>query len=192
MLINRRHSHLVTYGNKRVVVVAASETDGTAAKDHTTDTKRSTMDGRTGFIVLLCLIGFTCADPVKYIDCGSSAGKVTMVDINPCSKQPCELHKGQSYSVNVTFSSGVTSQTSTAVVHGIIAGLPVPFPIPNNDGCKSGIQCPIQKQQVYNYMTALPVKSEYPSIKLTVEWELKDERQEDLFCIKFPVQIVSD
>lgn len=59
---------------------------------------------------------------------------------------------------------GVVSQTSKAVVHGIIAGVPVPFPIPMEDGCKSGIQCPIQKQQSYHYVNALPVKSEYPSV----------------------------
>ncbi|KAM7402968.1 hypothetical protein PAMA_003748 [Pampus argenteus] len=149
------------------------------------------MDVRTGLIALFCLMGFSCADPVKYIDCGSSSGKVTIVDINPCSTQPCQLHKGQAYSVNVTFSSAVESQTSKAVVHGIIAGVPVPFPIPIEDGCKSGIQCPIQKQLNYHYLTSLPVKSEYPAIKLVVEWELRDDSNKDLFCIKFPVQIVN-
>ncbi|XP_034714975.1 NPC intracellular cholesterol transporter 2-like [Etheostoma cragini] len=149
------------------------------------------MDVRTGFIVLFCLMGFTCAEPVKFMDCGSSSGKVAMVDVNPCASQPCQLHKGQSYSVNVTFSSAVASQTGTAVVHGIIAGVPIPFHIPVDDACKCGIQCPIQKQQMYHYVTALPVKTEYPSIKLVVEWELKDDNQQDLFCIRFPVQIVS-
>ncbi|XP_041809446.1 NPC intracellular cholesterol transporter 2-like [Chelmon rostratus] len=149
------------------------------------------MDVRTGFIVLFCLMGFTCAEPVKFLDCGSSTGKVAVVDINPCASQPCQLHKGESYSVNVTFNSAVESQTSKAVVHGIIAGVPVPFPIPMEDGCKSGIQCPIQKQQNYHYVNALPVKSEYPAIKLVVEWELRDDNKKDLFCIRFPVQIVS-
>ncbi|XP_070698382.1 NPC intracellular cholesterol transporter 2-like [Pempheris klunzingeri] len=149
------------------------------------------MDVRTGFVVLLCLMGFTCAEPVKYIDCGSSTGKVSMVDVKPCSSQPCQLRKGESYSVNVTFNSAVESQTSTAVVHGVIAGVPVPFPIPKEDGCKSGIQCPIQPQQKYHYLNTLPVKSEYPAIKLVVKWELRDDDKNDLFCIKFPVQIVS-
>ncbi|XP_022048947.1 NPC intracellular cholesterol transporter 2 [Acanthochromis polyacanthus] len=148
------------------------------------------MDARTGLIVLLCLMGFTWAVPVKYADCGSAAGTVTIVDINPCPSQPCQLHKGQSYSVNVTFNSGVESQSSTAVVHGIIGGLPIPFAIPNADGCKSGIQCPIQKQQIYHYETELPVKSDYPSIKVVVQWELRDDNKKDLFCIRFPVQIV--
>lgn len=56
------------------------------------------------------------------------------------------------------------SKTSKAIVHGVIAGVPVPYPIPNEDGCKSGIKCPIQKQSSYSYINELPVKSEYPSV----------------------------
>ncbi|XP_056446731.1 NPC intracellular cholesterol transporter 2-like [Gadus macrocephalus] len=149
------------------------------------------MDFRTACIVWVSLIAFTCAEPVKYHDCGSAVGKVSMVDIKPCPNQPCQLHKGQSYSVNVTFSSAVESQTSKAIVHGVIAGVPIPFPIPIQDGCKSGIACPIQKETNYHYVNDLPVKTEYPSIKLLVEWELKDDEGKDLFCIEFPVQIVS-
>ncbi|XP_037602716.1 NPC intracellular cholesterol transporter 2 [Sebastes umbrosus] len=149
------------------------------------------MDVQTGFIVLVCLMGFTCGEPVKFMDCGSSAGKVSIVDISPCATQPCQLRKGESYSVNVTFTSAVESKTSTALVHGIIAGIAVPFPIPIEDGCKSGIQCPIQKEQTYHYLNSLPVKTQYPAIKLVVEWELSDDDKKDLFCIKFPVHIVS-
>lgn len=119
---------------------------------------------------------------------GSSSGKVIIVDITPCPSLPCQLHKGQSYSVNVTFNSGewsllirnvfsllssflffsvaVQSKTSKAVVHGVIAGVPVPFPIPIEDGCKSGIQCPIQKQQSYHYVNGLPVKAGYPAVSV--------------------------
>ncbi|KAK2826120.1 hypothetical protein Q5P01_020334 [Channa striata] len=148
------------------------------------------MDGRSVVMVLFCLIGLTCAEKVKFVDCGSVSGKVISVDINPCNSLPCQLQKGKSYSVNVTFISTVESQTSTAVVHGIIAGVPVPFPVPIKDGCNSGIQCPIQKQYTYNYKTELPVKLEYPEINVTVKWELKDDDKKDLFCIMFPVRIV--
>ncbi|KAG7280694.1 hypothetical protein CRUP_004494 [Coryphaenoides rupestris] len=147
------------------------------------------MDFHTTCIVLLVsAVAFTCAEPVKYIDCGSAVGSVSMVDIVPCPRQPCQLHRGQSYAVNVTFQQ---CQTSKAIVHGVIAGVPIPFPIPIEDGCKSGIVCPIQKETSYHYVNDLPVKSEYPCIKLLVEWELKDDSGKDLFCIEFPVQIVS-
>ncbi|XP_066526518.1 NPC intracellular cholesterol transporter 2-like [Hoplias malabaricus] len=149
------------------------------------------MEFRFVCALLVPLLAFTHGEPVKFADCGSEVGKVAQVEIKPCPTQPCQLHKGQSYAVNVTFSSGVGSQTSKAVVHGVISGVPVPFPIPVDDGCKSGIQCPIQEQKSYNYINALPVKTEYPSIRLVVEWELKDDSSKDLFCVKFPVQIVS-
>ncbi|XP_016129931.1 epididymal secretory protein E1-like [Sinocyclocheilus grahami] len=142
-------------------------------------------------VVLFSLLACTKAEQVKFVDCGSAEGKVAEVDIYPCPSQPCQLHKGQSYTVNVTFTSSVASQTSTAVVHGVVAGIPVPFPIPQSDGCKSGIQCPIEPQKAYTYVNQLPVKNEYPAIKLVVEWELRDDSSKDLFCIKFPVQIVN-
>lgn len=56
------------------------------------------------------------------------------------------------------------SQASKAVVYGIVAGVPIPFSIPMDDGCKSGIQCPIQAQQTYHYANSLPVKSIYPDV----------------------------
>ncbi|KAM4540259.1 NPC intracellular cholesterol transporter 2-like [Fundulus diaphanus] len=149
------------------------------------------MEFQTGLIVLFCLMGLTCAQPVKYIDCGSTSGKVIGVDISRCPSEPCQLHKGESYSVNVTFISDVNSEESTAVVHGVVGGIPLPFSIPVTDGCKSGIQCPIVKGQTYTYQASLPVKSLYPSINCVAEWELRDDDNEDLFCIKFPVQIVN-
>ncbi|XP_018619584.2 NPC intracellular cholesterol transporter 2-like [Scleropages formosus] len=135
-------------------------------------------------------LALACADPVAYKDCGSDVGKAAAVEVTPCPKIPCELHKGQSYSVNVTFSSYVESKTSKAVVHGIIAGVPIPFAIPDDDGCKSGIVCPIEKKS-YSYMNQLLVKLEYPSLKLVVKWELVDDANKDLFCVLIPVQIVS-
>ncbi|KAJ8390812.1 hypothetical protein AAFF_G00099440 [Aldrovandia affinis] len=151
---------------------------------------KQTMEFRVLYICLSLFV-LTNAEPVRFLDCGSDVGKVSSVDIKPCPKQPCELRKGQSYAVNVTFTSNDESQTSKAVVHGVIAGIPVPFPIPVDDGCKSGIACPIKKETSYSYVNMLPVKTGYPSIKLVVEWELKDDSQKDLFCIKFPVQITS-
>uniref|UniRef100_A0A8C1FVL8 NPC intracellular cholesterol transporter 2 n=1 Tax=Cyprinus carpio TaxID=7962 RepID=A0A8C1FVL8_CYPCA len=142
-------------------------------------------------VLLLSLLAYTNAEPVKFADCGSIHGKVAEVDIQPCPSQPCQLHKGESYTVNVTFTSSVASQNCTAVVHGVVEGVPVLFPIPQSDGCKSGIQCPVEPQKSYSYVNQLPVKTGYPPIKLVVEWELKDDFNKDLFCIKFPVQIVN-
>ncbi|XP_047391225.1 NPC intracellular cholesterol transporter 2 [Sciurus carolinensis] len=140
-------------------------------------------------ILLLAFIATAQAEPVQFKDCGSKVGVIKEVNVSPCPTQPCELEKGQSYSVNVTFTSSTESENSTALVHGILMGVAVPFPIPEPDGCKSGINCPIQKDKTYSYLNKLPVKSEYPSIKLVVKWELQDDRQQRLFCWEIPIQI---
>ncbi|XP_036625424.1 NPC intracellular cholesterol transporter 2 [Trichosurus vulpecula] len=142
-------------------------------------------------VLLLLTLGVVAlAEPVHFLDCGSAVGKVQVVEVIPCSVQPCKLHKGESYSVNVTFISGVWSQNTTASVHGIIFGVEVPFPIPQPDGCKCGINCPIEKGKTYNYLNKFPVKSEYPNIKLVVEWKLLDDKSNILFCWKIPVEIM--
>lgn len=58
----------------------------------------------------------------------------------------------------------IESQGSKAKVYGEMLHVDIPFPIPEPDGCKSGIQCPIQKGHSYSYLNKLPVKSEYPSV----------------------------
>ncbi|KAM5273582.1 NPC intracellular cholesterol transporter 2 [Ctenodactylus gundi] len=139
--------------------------------------------------LLLCFTVAGRAEPVRYEDCGSKVGIIKEVNVSPCTTQPCELVKGQAYSVNVTFTSSTQSTNSTASVHGILFGVPVPFPIPEPDGCKCGISCPIQKNKIYSYLNKLPVKSEYPDVRVVVKWELKDDKNENLFCWEIPVQI---
>ncbi|XP_064316448.1 NPC intracellular cholesterol transporter 2 [Phalacrocorax carbo] len=131
------------------------------------------------------------AEPLRFADCGSKDGTIQEVNVSPCPTQPCQLHKGTSYSINVTFASKIESQGSKARVYGEMLHVDIPFPIPEPDGCKSGIQCPIQKGRSYSYLNKLPVKSEYPSIKLIVKWELVDDQDQMLFCWKIPVQITS-
>ncbi|XP_005004879.1 NPC intracellular cholesterol transporter 2 [Cavia porcellus] len=140
------------------------------------------------FLLLVCIASGQ-AERVKYKDCGSKVGIIKEVNVSPCPTQPCELNKGQTYGVNVTFTSNTQSMNSTALVHGILFSVAVPFRIPEPDGCKSGISCPIQKDKTYSYLNKLPVKSEYPDIKLVVKWELIDDKKQNLFCWEIPVAI---
>lgn len=53
----------------------------------------------------------------------------------------------------------------SAVVHGIVMGIEMPFNLPNADGCSnSGITCPINKGANYEYSTTLPVLKSYPKV----------------------------
>lgn len=53
----------------------------------------------------------------------------------------------------------------TAVVHGIVMGIEMPFGLPNSDGCVNcGVTCPIRKGTNYEYSTTLPVLKAYPKV----------------------------
>ncbi|XP_063146179.1 NPC intracellular cholesterol transporter 2 [Candoia aspera] len=143
-------------------------------------------------LALLLAVGSgVLAEPLKFLDCGSKDGNILEVNVTPCPTEPCLLHKGVAYTVNVTFSSKIDSQGSKAKVYGEMLHVDIPFPLEESDGCKSGIKCPIQKDHSYSYLNKLPVKSEYPSVKLIVKWELYDDQEGLLFCWKIPVQITS-
>ncbi|XP_077179354.1 NPC intracellular cholesterol transporter 2 [Paroedura picta] len=141
-------------------------------------------------LTLLLAAGWAVmAEPVKFLDCGSKDGNIKEVNVSPCPTEPCVLHKGESYTINVTFSSKIDSQGSQAKVYGELLHVPIAFPLDQPDGCKCGIQCPIQTGHSYNYLNKLPVKTEYPSLKLIVKWELLDDQSQMLFCWRIPVEI---
>lgn len=66
----------------------------------------------------------------------------------------------------------------TTVVHGVILGVEMPFPLQNPDAClNSGITCPLENDTNYEYVQTLPVLKSYPKVnfRLTkfkhfIEW----------------------
>ena len=138
------------------------------------------------------LISLAYGKTVKYADCGSTKSVVSSVDINPCDAEPCVLHKGTNVSVSIEFTPNEDVTAGKAVVHGIIMHVPAPFPLPDADLCKfSSPTCPLKAGQKYVYKNNLEVKSIYPSLRLVVQWELKDSNNNELVCVKMPVSISS-
>lgn len=55
-------------------------------------------------------------------------------------------------------------QVST-IVHGVIMGVEMPFPLQNPDACKdSGVTCPLKNGENYEYVQTLPVLRSYPKV----------------------------
>ena len=94
------------------------------------------------------------------------SGKPTHVYVDPCTTpSSCILHKGKNSTISVSFiPNGVVTKVTT-VVHGIIGGIPIPFPMEGTDGCvKSGLTCPLKGGVEVKYFKSLPVKTLYPSV----------------------------
>ncbi|XP_013400008.1 epididymal secretory protein E1 [Lingula anatina] len=148
------------------------------------------------YVLIYCVVLgiFLQSAYARYTSCGG--GKLITVAVDSCpdlkndSTAPCELKRGTNVTMSVTFSSVKDSKKLNAVVHGIIAGVPVPFPFDHPDGCdKSGITCPISTGQTYTYKAVLAISSSYPSIECSVKWELQDDNHDDEFCLVILVKI---
>ncbi|XP_046567391.1 NPC intracellular cholesterol transporter 2-like isoform X2 [Haliotis rubra] len=145
--------------------------------------------------VLLCiavcatLLFVAQAESINFKNCDAN-GTVTSMDVAPCPVQPCVFHKGDNATVKICFTAPASSNNLTAEIDGVVAGIPVKFPMPNPNGCyQSGIGCPISKGQTYCYTNNLAVLPSYPSIRLVVKWSLFGDDKVPEFCVLFPVEI---
>jgi len=66
-----------------------------------------------------------------YDDCGSVGSTLKKVQVVPCdSEDVCILHRGADTIFKLSFVSKVNSTKLSTVVHGIVAGIPLPFHVP--------------------------------------------------------------
>ncbi|XP_071530210.1 NPC intracellular cholesterol transporter 2 homolog a-like isoform X2 [Panulirus ornatus] len=145
------------------------------------------------YLVLLLAISAVVYGGSKVRNCGSSATvNVNGIKITGCDKNPrnCIFKKGQNANMSLPFTSSTQIQAVHAKVSGHLGPLTVPFSLPQPNACiNSGLVCPLQADQPNVYVASLPVKRIYPSVRVIVQWELLDEHDNKLVCIKFPVQL---
>ncbi|WAR18337.1 NPC2-like protein [Mya arenaria] len=127
---------------------------------------------------------------VQFKDCGSKEGVVTAVKCTTGGSTACLLTRGENATLEIDFKSNTAQKKLKNVVHGIIARLPVPFNPADADAC-NGMEpkCPTEANKNYKFVTSLPVKTEYPTIRLVVKWEIQDDQNNDVICIEIPAQI---
>merc|ERR1712243_312481 len=86
----------------------------------------------SSIVILLGLLAAASAmSPHK--DCGSKA-TITGLDINGCTRPPCLLPKGSDAAMTIKFKA----PAAATAVHGIIAGIPMPFNVPEGKACETG------------------------------------------------------
>ncbi|CAL8088886.1 unnamed protein product [Calicophoron daubneyi] len=122
----------------------------------------------TEFLILLLTAvtsQLTLASPVRFQDCGSSKGSLIEVHVDPCDSNPCTLYKGRQVTLKLVFNSKEHITDAKAVIHGIILGIPVPFPLEDARVCPNvEPACPLDPSVgKYTYTVSFPVKHAYPS-----------------------------
>ena len=141
------------------------------------------------FFTIFALFMFSSAS--KFTDCGSTTGEVSSVEVTGCSDgaDVCPLKRGTKAGITINFSSKAESSSLKAVVHGVIKSVPIPFPLPQSDACKSGVTCPVENGKSYTYSNNLNIRRSYPPLGVTVRWELKDQNNDDMVCVEIPCEI---
>jgi Niemann-Pick C2 protein len=75
------------------------------------------------------------------------------------------------------------------LVYGTIAGVKVPFPLPQADACQNGIQCPVNQGTVNDETISLAILPEYPSVSVVVQFTVQDDSGKTVICALFPAKI---
>ncbi|CAC5376117.1 NPC2 [Mytilus coruscus] len=142
------------------------------------------------------------------------SGKLNSADIQCHSvmldqgtgKQSCQLLRNSSASISVTFICNVNTTQVKSVVHGMIPGIPniflhllshdnekgIRFLGVKEDACLNNNvdHCNIKAGDTVQYTNTLPVDEDYPKLRLTVRWEIRDDKNRDLVCILLPTEII--
>lgn len=158
-------------------------------------------------IALVCLASYTWSS-TPFKACEADAGTIQDFQVTDCNAAPCILKKGNTYSMNLTFQAKAPSNAVQVLLHGkvlhflkmlycivhlwpgVIAGVPVPFPLNNSDACTLGVKCPVSANDVNVASFSLPVLSTYPSLSLYVKIELQAPNpKQDYACLLFPAVI---
>uniref|UniRef100_G3MLT0 MD-2-related lipid-recognition domain-containing protein n=1 Tax=Amblyomma maculatum TaxID=34609 RepID=G3MLT0_AMBMU len=150
------------------------------------------MEVRRQLLLAALLLASTARALGGWPQCDAPDGTTVSFEIEGC-KPPdtCILKKGTDVNVTIHFNSKVASKGVQAKAYGVFHEVPLPFPLPQPDACKSGVACPVAPKGSYSYRSSFPVKSAYPSISLHVKWELIDDDNKNLVCQLIPVEISS-
>ncbi|XP_043461598.1 NPC intracellular cholesterol transporter 2 homolog a-like [Leptopilina heterotoma] len=142
------------------------------------------------FVVLL--ISFVSGDNSIIQKCDSPGGNVvnTTIKNSRISGGRYLLKRNTKAGIGIEFEIFDEAKTVTAEVAGVVLSIPIPFILPNANGCTS-LKCPLQKGGPYKYYNVLDVLQAYPMLTVDVIWKLKDENQKVLACIIIPARIVA-
>ncbi|KFM63623.1 Protein NPC2-like protein, partial [Stegodyphus mimosarum] len=97
----------------------------------------------------------------------SKSGKILDVQLTGCEETDiCELKRGETYTYQIQFESLTDSESAKTVVHGIVNGVSMPFPVQNPNACENGnLDCPLETGKSYTYLNEVEVRKSYPSVR---------------------------
>ena len=117
------------------------------------------------------------------------------VSIEPCSSSPCHLKKGETYKMTINFTStSITKELTTNLCGYVMSFICCPVKLPSNNACdteKSGVTCPLNRNQDYSLTTEIFIDPSLPSWNnMQGKFNLVNENGVDFMCFYLNFSIV--
>ncbi|XP_067934608.1 NPC intracellular cholesterol transporter 2 homolog a-like [Watersipora subatra] len=146
------------------------------------------MQSQLVFCVVIVILAVVSAGSLPLKDCGSKAGKVTSISLDPPPVGSCTFPRGKNVTATLNLEIDEATSKLTVKCKGDVV-VWVNFPLPNNDACSQGVTCPTTSGSSYTFKTVIPILHEYPSLRLVVQLEFQDDNGQDAICVQFPGEI---
>ncbi|XP_042857777.1 NPC intracellular cholesterol transporter 2-like [Penaeus japonicus] len=144
-------------------------------------------------VIFLALSVASVASATFFQDCGS-VGSDVVLNVEDCDVPPCLLERGSTYSVNIQFTSSMSSDALTIDASASLAGINVPWPGIDTDACKQleggANPCPFSAGSRVDWTMPVAILSEYPALSTVVTFKLKDAAGGPQACTVVPVTLV--
>lgn len=131
---------------------------------------------------------------VQFENCApdSELGHWTEVSVLGCKKNDtaCTLRRDRTATISIDFVSKRRAMRVSSSVHGIIAGLEMPFELQHPDACHgTGLSCPLSPGN-HTYTYSLFVDKSKPRLRrVVVKWEILNEFHKPIVCVLIPAKI---
>ncbi|KYN11054.1 Epididymal secretory protein E1, partial [Trachymyrmex cornetzi] len=111
--------------------------------------------------------------------------------VEGCNSSPCDLYRGTNLTAHWDFNAIADAEKLTVRVRVTILGITVTYPYPYPNACESlmNSKCPLSKGDNATYSLLMPISKGYPSVQLTIEFSLNDEKNNSQVCFKLDGQV---
>ncbi|CAN7946362.1 unnamed protein product, partial [Ixodes hexagonus] len=117
----------------------------------------------------------------------TAGGQVKQVRVQPCTREPCSIKRGETAIIEVPFKANQDSARLATKISAQVEDLELPLPLLKKDGCRDqGIQCPLSKNREYVFRYRLETKPFYPKLNTTAKLSVTGAKGV-VFCVTFPV-----
>ncbi|TGZ63257.1 hypothetical protein CRM22_007021 [Opisthorchis felineus] len=146
------------------------------------------------FNLFLCGVVFHVWDITKavdFTDCGTGIGNVHLLDILPCSSEPCIIRRWGTTTFSITFTTATNINAGAVKVGGGFNSKTMAIPLPRSGVCKHLTPpCPVLEGVSYTYSYTGIVPGAIPPGLLNIRWKLLDTTRRSFVCVAFQAKFV--